>query len=110
MSTPFEGMAEIDRLLHDPSRMAITSALSACQSADFLYLQRITGLSKGNLSAHLTRLENGDVVEIEKSRGTRPRTTISLTGSGRTAVDEHWARLLRLRSEASGWTDPVPDG
>ncbi len=69
MGTPFEDMAEIDRLVHEPARLAITSALLSCESADFLFLQRITGLSKGNLSSHLSKLERGGVVETTKTAG-----------------------------------------
>ncbi|MFI7611049.1 transcriptional regulator [Nonomuraea terrae] len=103
MGTPFADMTEIDRLVHDPSRLAITSALSACESADFLYLQRITGLSKGNLSSHLAKLEKGGVVKIDKTAERRPRTVVSLTEPGRTIVAEHWDRLVRLHEAARAW-------
>ena len=65
-ATPFEQLANLDRLVHDPARLAILTALSACERADFLFLQRITGLSKGNLSSHLSKLEEAGLVEIEK--------------------------------------------
>ncbi|GAA4930360.1 DNA-binding transcriptional ArsR family regulator [Nonomuraea thailandensis] len=103
MTTPFEDMTEIDRLVHDPSRLAITSALSACESADFLFLQRVTGLSKGNLSSHLAKLEKGGIVRIEKTGQRRPRTVVSLTEPGRAAAAEHWDRLLRLHEAARTW-------
>ncbi|WP_017585045.1 transcriptional regulator [Nocardiopsis ganjiahuensis] len=106
MGTPFEDMAEIDRLVHEPSRLAITSALLSCESADFLFLQRITGLSKGNLSSHLSKLERGGIVEILKTSEGRPRTTVSLTPAGRGTVAEHWDRLTRLRDAAREWTAP----
>lgn len=102
--TPFEGFAEIDRLLHDPSRMAITSALSSCESADFLFLQRVTGLSKGNLASHLGKLEERGVVEIEKHTGRNRRTVISLTEPGRVSVEQHWALLMRLHDSTGGAT------
>lgn len=108
MGTPFEDMAEIDRLVHDPSRLAISSALLSCESADFLFLQRLTGLSKGNLSSHLSKLERGGVVRVEKTSGGRPRTVVSLTDAGRKTVSEHWDRLVRLRNAAEQWTNPEP--
>ena len=64
--TPFEQLANLDRLVHDPARLAILTALSACERADFLFLLRITGLTKGNLSSHLSKLEEAGLVEIEK--------------------------------------------
>ena len=108
MGTPFEDMAEIDRLVHDPSRLAISSALLSCESADFLFLQRLTGLSKGNLSSHLSKLERGGVVAIEKTPSGRSRTTVSLTDVGRKTVSDHWDRLVRLRNAAEEWTNPEP--
>ena len=62
MKPPFKSLAELDRMIHDPSRLAILTALSSCRSADFLYLQRLTGLSKGNLSSHLAKLEDAGLV------------------------------------------------
>jgi DNA-binding transcriptional ArsR family regulator len=63
-ATPFEQLANLDRMVHDPARLAILTALSACERADFLFLQRITGLTKGNLSSHLSKLEEAGLVEI----------------------------------------------
>ena len=55
----------IDRIIHEPARLIIVTILNAVESADFLYLQRETGLTKGNLSAHLAKLEaEGAVVKI----------------------------------------------
>lgn len=97
---PFGEFVELDRLLHAPARMAITSALSSVESADFVFLQSQTGLSKGNLASHLGKLEDGEIVETTKHGGVRPRTVIRLTGSGREAVDRHWEKLLRLRDSS----------
>jgi len=109
MSGPFEELAELDRLVHDPSRLAILTALSACKSADFLYLQRLTGLSKGNLSSHLSKLEDAGLVSIEKEFvGKIPNTRVSVSRSGRTAVERHWKRLDQLRQASLEWTpDPT---
>jgi hypothetical protein len=51
MPTPFEHLAALNRLVHDPSRLAILTALSACEKADFTFLLNVTGLTKGNLRA-----------------------------------------------------------
>ncbi|MEX1127939.1 MAG: transcriptional regulator [Vicinamibacterales bacterium] len=66
MPTPFEHLAALNRLVHEPSRLAILTALSACEKADFLFLLNITGLTKGNLSSHLSKLEQAGLVTIEK--------------------------------------------
>src|ERR1044072_1620875 len=102
--TPSAELAAVDRLVHDPSRLAILSALLACAEADFQYLLAVTGLSKGNLSSHLSKLEAGGVVEIEKGYdGKTPWTRARLTGQGREKVESHWRSLERLRSRAKSW-------
>jgi DNA-binding MarR family transcriptional regulator len=103
MSEPFKQIAELDRLVHDSSRLAILTALAACDSADFLFLMSLTGLTKGNLSSHLTKLETGGLISVTKRFiGKKPNTFISLTDAGRSAIDKHWGELERLRREARG--------
>lgn len=104
MTSPFEEIVDLDRLIHEPARLAVMTALSACESADFLYLQRLTGLTKGNLSSHLSKLEEAGLVGIEKRFvGKMPNTLVSLTKQGRTAIEQHWRQLDRLRSGADRW-------
>ena len=61
-SERLEEVGELDRTIHEPARLAILTVLSAADSADFVYLQRATGLTKGNLSSHLTKLEAAGLV------------------------------------------------
>jgi len=104
MPAPFEEIADLDRLIHEPARLSILTALSACRSADFLFLQSLTGLTKGNLSAHLAKLEQAELVAIEKGySGKVPTTQVSLTRTGRAAIERHWKRLEKLRSAALEW-------
>jgi DNA-binding MarR family transcriptional regulator len=104
MKRPFEDLASLDRLVHEPARLAILTALSACRSADFLYLQRLTALSKGNLSSHLSKLEEGGLVKVGKGyAGKLPTTTLSLTKKGRAEIERHWQRLDRLRAASLRW-------
>jgi len=80
------GLAEVDRIVHEPARLMILAILFAADQADFLYLLRETGLTKGNLSAHLSRLEQAGYIQIEKTyRGKIPLTLSSLTDEGRRA-------------------------
>jgi DNA-binding transcriptional ArsR family regulator len=108
--TPFEQLAQLDRLIHEPTRLAILSALFACQSADFLFLQRITGLTKGNLSSHLSKLEEAGLVEIEKRFiAKKPYTMVRLTGTGREALEGYWKEVAELRKASARWRpEPVP--
>ncbi|AKJ00317.1 ArsR family transcriptional regulator [Archangium gephyra] len=108
MKAPFEELAALDRLIHEPARLALLTALTSCESADFLYLQRLTGLSKGNLSSHLAKLEEAGLVTVEKQfKGKTPLTRIAVTKPGREAVERHWQQLEQLRSKARRW---VPQG
>lgn len=94
-------LSATDKLIHESGRLMIMTALSACQSADFLYLQRITGLTKGNLSSHLSKLEEAGLISIEKQFiGKKPNTVVALTGQGRIAIDRHWKNLDELRRGA----------
>jgi DNA-binding transcriptional ArsR family regulator len=87
-------LADLDRLVHEPGRLAILSLLSAVEEADFLYLLNETGLTKGNLSSHLAKLETAGYVKIEKTyRGKIPMTICQLTPSGRTAFKQYRTAL-----------------
>lgn len=90
-------IANIDRLIHAPSRLAIMAVLSACDSADFAYLQHATGLTKGNLSANLSKLQDANYVAIQKGyKGNYPNTTCSLTKEGRRAFNAYRKQYLLL--------------
>ena len=89
----------LDRLIHEPGRLAILTVLSSVNDADFVFLQRTTGLTKGNLSSHLAKLEEAGLVEIEKRFVHRkPNTNIALTTVGRQRIAHHWDQLERLKS------------
>ncbi len=104
MGQVFAEIAGLDRLIHEPARLAILTALSAAASADFLFLQRLTGLTKGNLSSHLSKLEEAGLVNIDKQFvGKVPNTTVRLTPLGRKAIEQHWRQLESLRKDARKW-------
>jgi DNA-binding transcriptional ArsR family regulator len=92
-SPPNESWAElasIDKLIHEPARLAALAILDAVESADFLYLQKATGLTKGNLSVHLQKLEEAGLIEIQKSfQGKYPRTLCKLTMKGKAHFGEY---------------------
>jgi DNA-binding MarR family transcriptional regulator len=104
MDSLFEEMAGLDRLIHEPARLAILTALASCKSADFLFLQRLTGLSGGNLSSHVAKLEEAGLVNVEKQFiDKRPNTRIEISDQGRKAVREHWKKLDQLGEKAREW-------
>jgi DNA-binding transcriptional ArsR family regulator len=83
-------MTDLDRLLHEPARLVIVALLSGLKEADFLYLLRESSLTKGNLSSHLSRLEEAGYIEIEKTfRGKIPLTLVRLTKTGRAAFRDY---------------------
>lgn len=90
----FRQFADLDRVVHEPARLVIMAVLYSVESADFLYLLHSTGLTKGNLSSHLMRLEEAGYVNIAKGfRGKVPQTTCSLTPAGRQAFQTYRQHL-----------------
>ncbi len=83
-ASPFE----FDRLIHEPARLVLMSNLCVVEEADFVFLSRRTGLTAGNISSHMTKLETAGYVAIEKAIvGKRPRTSYALTDGGRAAFE-----------------------
>jgi DNA-binding transcriptional ArsR family regulator len=104
MESPFEEIANLDKLIHEPARLAILTALSACESADFLFLKRLTGLSDGNLSSHITKLEEADLVKIQKQFiDKKPSTEIQITSQGIEAIQKHWEQLGSIKKNTAQW-------
>ncbi len=80
----------IDRIIHEPSRYMIMAYLYVVDSADFLFLVRQTGMTWGNISAHVSKLEEIGYVAVEKEfLGKKPHTVLKLTDDGRTAFDTY---------------------
>ena len=94
MSTTLQELAFLDRVIHEPARLMIMTVLYAVSEADFIYLQNECGLTQGNLSSHLSRLEEEKYVQVQKTfKGKYPLTMCSLTARGRKAFEEY-ARLM----------------
>jgi DNA-binding transcriptional ArsR family regulator len=98
----------LDRLIHEPGRLAILTVLSTVKDADFVFLQRATGLTKGNLSSHLTKLEDAGLVAIEKRFvRKKPNTNVALTALGKQRIAHHWDQLERLKTLSQTAGEPV---
>lgn len=110
MKLQMQDIAELDRLIHEPARLMIVALLYTVAKADFLFLQHETGLSKGNLSVHLSKLEQAGYVHIEKTyRGKLPLTVCTLTDAGRSAFQQYRTYLHQLvvaTQESDGLADP----
>jgi DNA-binding transcriptional ArsR family regulator len=94
---------EIDRLVHEPARLLILSFLHALDSADFLFLLRQTGLTRGNFSSHMSKLEGAGLVEVEKSFVDKiPRTLYRITETGQAALKNYRRGMLRVLEDLPG--------
>jgi DNA-binding MarR family transcriptional regulator len=81
---------KIDPAIHAPSRLMILAYLAAIESADFTFLLNQTGLTRGNLSTHISRLEEAGYVEVKKEFVDKiPRTLYVLTNSGKKAIKNY---------------------
>jgi DNA-binding MarR family transcriptional regulator len=96
-SADLSALAELDRLIHEPARLAVIALLSVVESADFIFLMNQTGLTWGNLSAHMSKLEEAGYLEVVKSfKGKRPNTMLRLTQAGRMAFQSYRQQMKRV--------------
>ncbi|MHC4557700.1 MAG: winged helix-turn-helix domain-containing protein [Planctomycetota bacterium] len=92
-----QSLSEIDRVIHEPARLLILAYLSVVENADFLFLMNQTGLTRGNLSSHLSKLEAAGYVEIKKEFVDKiPRTLLRLTEEGRKAFLEYRRNMKQV--------------
>ena len=90
----------IDKLIHEPARLNIMTRLYVVESADFLFMMRQTGLTFGNLSAHMSKLEEAGYIEIIKEFiGKKPHTMLKLTEKGKQAFGEYRKQMKQLFNE-----------
>jgi DNA-binding transcriptional ArsR family regulator len=88
----------VDRVVHEPARLAILTVLSACESADFTFLQSATGLSKGNLSVQLTRLDEAGLISVERVLVRKTtRTSVALTRLGKRQLNNYWFTMKKIQ-------------
>ncbi len=93
-------LADVDRVIHEPARLIIIAYLYMVESADFLFLMQQTGLTFGNLSSHMKKLEEAGYIEVQKEFvDRRPHTMLKLTKSGRTAFKEYKNQMRHLFEE-----------
>jgi DNA-binding MarR family transcriptional regulator len=97
MSASVAAHGDIDRLIHEPARFQVMALLYVIESADFTFLMGQLGLTWGNLSAHITKLEEGGYVTVEKGfKGKRPQTMLSLTKQGRKAFQAYRQSMKQM--------------
>ena len=97
MTEAYHNLTDLDRVIHEPSRLLLVALLSSVESADFLFLLKESRLTKGNLTVHLSRLEEAGYIQVEKTiRGKFPHTEYQLTPRGRSAFDQYRKNLGRI--------------
>jgi len=102
MDDAVRSVIELDRLIHEPARLLLVTILATIASADFLFLQRETGLTKGNLSAHLSKLEEAGYIKIEKTfKGKLPLTVCRLTPAGKRALTQYRQQLQEFMAKTA---------
>jgi len=91
---------ELDRMVHEPARLAILTVLTQAGGVEFKFLEQVTRLSKGNLNSHATKLEAVGYVEVIKAfRGKIPVTSFRITDAGRKALASYWKQLLAVNGQ-----------
>ena len=97
MNSAIKRVTQLDRTIHQPARLLILTILFPVESADFVYLLRQTGLTKGNLGSHLAKLEKEQYIAIEKTyRGKVPLTICQMTEKGRAAFAAYRDHLRQI--------------
>jgi DNA-binding MarR family transcriptional regulator len=93
-------LADIDQVIHAPARLTVLAYLYVVESADYVFLMRVTGLTWGNLSTHLGKLEEAGYVVIMKGyRGKKPHSTIRLSEAGRIAFRKYKQSLQKVLND-----------
>lgn len=96
-------LADIDQVIHAPARLMVLSYLYVVDSTDYVFLMRLSGLTWGNLSTHLAKLEEAGYITVRKAfRGKKPHSTISLTRQGRAAFRQYKRSMQQV-------LDDLPD-
>ncbi len=94
-------MEPIDRIVHEPVRLRALTLLSGVEAAEFSFLLKVLGLTNGNLSVHMRKLEDAGYVTVTKEfAGRVPRTTYAITKPGREALRAYWEAMEHLRKQA----------
>ena len=96
-------LADINQVIHAPARLMVLTYLYVIDSADYVFLLRLTGLTWGNLSTHISKLEEAGYIAVEKEfRGKKPHSTVRLTPQGRAAFKAYKKSMQQV-------LDDLPD-
>lgn len=95
-----DALLSIDPIIHSPARLSVLTYLYVVDRSDFVFLKNMTGLTWGNLSTHLAKLEDAEYVVIEKEfRGKKPHTMVRLSDGGRVAFQAYRDKMQRILAD-----------
>ncbi len=87
----------INRVVHEPVRLAILKILTSAKEVDFNFLLTTLGVTKGNLATHINKLESTGLIEVKKQfRGKIPHTSYRVTRTGRQQFQKYWENMKAL--------------
>ncbi len=93
-------LGELDQVIHAPARLMVLTYLSVVDSADYVFLTRMTGLTWGNLATHLSKLEEAGYISLVKEfQGKKPHTMVQITASGKTAFRNYKKAMKQVLDE-----------
>lgn len=91
---------KVDKLIHEPSRLAILTVLASCRSADYMLLLQSTGLKKPTLTAQLERLSEAGLIRLKKVLvEEKPHTIAVLSKKGERTLMQYWSLLDKIRRQ-----------
>lgn len=91
-----QSLLEVDRLVHEPARLAILTVLASAEEVQFKFLEEALGLTRGNLSSHVSKLEDAGYLTVTKAFEEKlPVTSYRITGRGRKALETYRAAMLQ---------------
>jgi DNA-binding transcriptional ArsR family regulator len=94
MRADLEGFLTLDRVVHEPARLVILTVLAQAEEVEFKFLEAVSGLTKGNLSSHIGKLEEAGYLVVKKFfRGKVPATSLKITRAGRSALKKYRDQL-----------------
>lgn len=103
---PLKKLASVDKLVHEPARLVILTCLLKSGGADFIFLSTVSGLSRGNLTTHLGKLEEGGLIETERViRRRKPQTIVRLTPQGETEIKAYWEYMGSFDERMDSWQE-----
>ncbi len=104
-------LGDIDRMVHEPARLLILGQLYVVAAAEFLFVKQQTGLTQGNLSSHMSKLEAEGYIEVEKDFvDKRPRTMLRLSATGRKAFEAYVSGMQSFLNGVSATADGTAAG